>query len=210
MLFRSNTERKKYPKIFLLPEPQVSWLRDIRTSRLLFRGHTEEKVKPYYSNDGKLCGIPDYIFQNPLGERFVLEEKHSWSDDELREPWENNRLQILGYIYGLESLNLAYGYLVYFQWMPIYKRRRGRKRIYRERTGETYRMKIFKIERSEKKATKEQIHLLEDFFEVEKNSLMIPYLSEKIYYEISEEDCADQVLKVAEERVKYEKKAGRK
>lgn len=67
-----------------------------------------------------------------------------------------------------------------------------------------------KIERSEKKATKEQIHLLEDFFEVEKNSLMIPYLSEKIYYEISEEDCADQVLKVAEERVKYEKKAGRK
>jgi HTH-type transcriptional regulator, competence development regulator len=39
-----------------------------------------------------------------------------------------------------------------------------------------------KIERSEKKATKEQIHLLENFFEVEKNSLMIPYLSEKIYY----------------------------
>ena len=67
-----------------------------------------------------------------------------------------------------------------------------------------------KIERSEKKATKEQIHLLEDFFEVEKNSLMIPYLSEKIYYEISEEDCAYQVLKVAEERVIYEKKAGRK
>jgi transcriptional regulator with XRE-family HTH domain len=67
-----------------------------------------------------------------------------------------------------------------------------------------------KIERNVKKATKEQIHLLEDFFEIEKNSLMIPYLSEKIYYEISEEDCADQVLKVAEERVKYEKKTGRK
>lgn len=62
-----------------------------------------------------------------------------------------------------------------------------------------------KIERCEKKATKEQIHRLEDFFEVEKNLLMIPYLSEKIYHEISEEDCADQVLKVAEEMVKYEK-----
>ena len=67
-----------------------------------------------------------------------------------------------------------------------------------------------KIERSEKKATREQIHLLENFFEVEKNSLMIPFLSEKIYYEISEEDCADQVLKVAEARVKYAKKTGKK
>jgi transcriptional regulator with XRE-family HTH domain len=42
-----------------------------------------------------------------------------------------------------------------------------------------------KIERNQKKATREQIYLLEDFFEVEKNSLMIPFLSEKIYYEIS-------------------------
>lgn len=67
-----------------------------------------------------------------------------------------------------------------------------------------------KIERSEKKATKEQIHKLEIFFEVEKNHLMIPFLSEKIYYEISEEDCADQVLKVAEARVTYEKKTGKK
>lgn len=66
-----------------------------------------------------------------------------------------------------------------------------------------------KIERSKKKATKEQIHILEEFFEIEKNSLMIPYLSEKIYYEISEEDCADQVLKVAKERVNYEKRNGK-
>ncbi len=60
-----------------------------------------------------------------------------------------------------------------------------------------------KIERSEKSATKEQILKLEAFFEVEKNSLMIPFLSEKIFNEISDEDCADQVLKVAEKQVKY-------
>jgi HTH-type transcriptional regulator, competence development regulator len=60
-----------------------------------------------------------------------------------------------------------------------------------------------KIERSEKKATKEQIQKLEDFFEQKKDSIMIPYLSEKIFYEISEEDCAEQVLKVAEKQVKY-------
>ncbi len=60
-----------------------------------------------------------------------------------------------------------------------------------------------KIERNEKKATKEQIQKLEMFFEIKKSALMIQYLSEKIFYEIAEEDCADQVLKVAEKQVKY-------
>lgn len=60
-----------------------------------------------------------------------------------------------------------------------------------------------KIERNEKKATKEQIHILEEFFDVEKNSIMIPYLSEKIFYEISEEECADKVLQFTERQVKY-------
>lgn len=62
-----------------------------------------------------------------------------------------------------------------------------------------------KIERSERKATKDQILKLEKIFEVKKDFLMIPYLSEKIYYELSHEDCANQVLKIAEERVKYGK-----
>jgi transcriptional regulator with XRE-family HTH domain len=69
---------------------------------------------------------------------------------------------------------------------------------------------LSKIERSERKATKEQIHKLEEIFEVEKDYLMIPYLSEKIYYELSEEDCAAEVLKVAEERVKYSKRKNKK
>lgn len=67
-----------------------------------------------------------------------------------------------------------------------------------------------KIERSERKVSKDQIHLLEQIFGVEKNCLMIPYLSEKIYFEISEEDCAGQVLKIAEARVKYERKLAKK
>ena len=66
------------------------------------------------------------------------------------------------------------------------------------------------IERSERKATKEQIHKLEEIFQVEKDFLMIPYLSEKIYFELSEEECAGKVLKVAEERVKYEKSKNKK
>lgn len=62
-----------------------------------------------------------------------------------------------------------------------------------------------KIERSERNPTKNQIHKLEEIFKVKKGFLMVPYLSEKIYYELSEEDCANQVLKVAEARVNYKK-----
>ena len=66
-----------------------------------------------------------------------------------------------------------------------------------------------KIERNERKATRDQIYKLEEIFEVKKDFLMIPYLSEKIYYELLETDCANEVLKIAEERVKYEKRQNR-
>ena len=62
---------------------------------------------------------------------------------------------------------------------------------------------LSKIERSERRATKEQITKLAKIFEVEKDYLMVPYLSEIIYYEIADEDCANEVLKVAEQKVKY-------
>ncbi|MCD0456344.1 helix-turn-helix transcriptional regulator [Chryseobacterium sp. LC2016-27] len=58
-----------------------------------------------------------------------------------------------------------------------------------------------KIERNEKKATKIHIQKLEAFFELDKNSLLIQYLSDKILYEISDEDCADEVLKVIKKQV---------
>ena len=70
---------------------------------------------------------------------------------------------------------------------------------------------LSKIERNERKATKEQIVKLAGIFKVEKNYLMIPYLSEIVAYEIADEDCANQVLKaVAEEMVKYQKNGKKK
>ena len=65
---------------------------------------------------------------------------------------------------------------------------------------------LSKIERSERRATREQITQLAKIFEVEKNYLMVPYLSEIVFYEIADEDCASEVLKVAEKRVNYTKK----
>jgi transcriptional regulator with XRE-family HTH domain len=62
---------------------------------------------------------------------------------------------------------------------------------------------LSKIERNERRATRDQIIKLAEIFKVEKNYLMIPYLSEIVYYQIGEEDCANEVLKVAEAKVKY-------
>ncbi|MBP7306994.1 MAG: helix-turn-helix transcriptional regulator [Saprospiraceae bacterium] len=62
-----------------------------------------------------------------------------------------------------------------------------------------------KIERGEREASKMQIHQLEVFFGVKKNYLMILYLSEKIYLELHEEECAKQVLKVAESWFNYKR-----
>jgi transcriptional regulator with XRE-family HTH domain len=59
-----------------------------------------------------------------------------------------------------------------------------------------------KIERGERNANKDQIHKLEVFFNVKKDFLMVPILSEKIFTELSEEDCANEVLKITEKRVK--------
>jgi len=64
---------------------------------------------------------------------------------------------------------------------------------------------LSKIERNERRATKEQIIKLTEIFKVDKKYLLVPYLSEIVYYQIGEEDCANEVLKVAEEKVSYQK-----
>ena len=62
---------------------------------------------------------------------------------------------------------------------------------------------LSKIERGERKATKSQINKLADILEMDKESLLIQYLSEKILYEIQNEDLGMQALKVAEKTIKY-------
>ena len=62
---------------------------------------------------------------------------------------------------------------------------------------------LSKIERGERKATRDQITKLADILELDKESLLIQYLSEKILYEIQDEDLGIQALKVAEKTIKY-------
>lgn len=62
---------------------------------------------------------------------------------------------------------------------------------------------LSKIERGERKATKNQIIRIAEIFEVDENELLVNYLSDQILYDLKDEDLASDVLKVAEEKIKY-------
>jgi len=65
---------------------------------------------------------------------------------------------------------------------------------------------LSKIERGERKATRKQITRLAEILEINKESLIVQYLSEKILYELKDEDLGIQALKVAEKKIKHEVK----
>lgn len=62
---------------------------------------------------------------------------------------------------------------------------------------------LSKIERGERKATREQIIKLAEILEIDKGLILTQYLSEKILYEIQNEDFGMEALKVAEKTIKY-------
>ena len=65
---------------------------------------------------------------------------------------------------------------------------------------------LSKIERGERKASKEQIVKLADILELDREALIIHYLSEKILYEIKDEELGSKALKAAEQKMKYNNK----
>jgi transcriptional regulator with XRE-family HTH domain len=62
---------------------------------------------------------------------------------------------------------------------------------------------LSKIERNERKPTKDLILKIAEILQLDKQELLIQFMSDKIAYEIGNEDCANKVLKVAEEKIKY-------
>ena len=62
---------------------------------------------------------------------------------------------------------------------------------------------ISKFERGERKPTKEQVLKFAAFFCINENDLLIAWLSDKVVYDLENESLAEQVLKVAEEKIQY-------
>jgi HTH-type transcriptional regulator, competence development regulator len=64
---------------------------------------------------------------------------------------------------------------------------------------------LSKIERDERMPTREQIKALANFYKDNMNEVIIAWLSDKLYYEVQNEDLALQAMQVAEEKIKYRK-----
>lgn len=69
---------------------------------------------------------------------------------------------------------------------------------------------LSKIERGQRNASREQVIKLAEFFNIKENDLLVAWLSDKLLYEVANEEVALKALQVAEEKVKYQKKKLRK
>jgi len=62
---------------------------------------------------------------------------------------------------------------------------------------------LSKMERGERKLTKDVVLKLANLYQYDADELLVLFLSDKILYEIKDEELGGKALKVAEERVKY-------
>lgn len=66
---------------------------------------------------------------------------------------------------------------------------------------------LSKIEKGKRKETKKQVELISNYFNVSIKELIINWLSDKIIYDIEDEEFGFEALKGAEQKVKYQKRA---
>lgn len=65
---------------------------------------------------------------------------------------------------------------------------------------------LSKIERGGKRAVREQVVRMAKMYEADEKELMISYLSERVIYQIENEDLAIEALRVAEQMIKHKKR----
>jgi len=62
---------------------------------------------------------------------------------------------------------------------------------------------ISKFERGERKPTKKQVLKFASFFKLDKDKILVAWLSDKVVYDLENETLAEQALKVAEKKIQY-------
>ncbi len=69
---------------------------------------------------------------------------------------------------------------------------------------------ISKYEKCERKPSKMQVLQFAKLYNLDQDTLIVAWLSDKVAYDLQNERLADKVLKVAEQKVKYIAKNGHK
>lgn len=62
---------------------------------------------------------------------------------------------------------------------------------------------LSRIENDKRLPTREQVNLLCNYYKIQKNEIIVQWLSDKIVYEVQNEDLALAAMQVAEEKVTY-------
>jgi len=63
---------------------------------------------------------------------------------------------------------------------------------------------LSKMERGQRKPTREHVVKLAEYFKVNENDLLVAWLSDKLVYEVADEQVALKALQVAEEKLAYQ------
>ena len=64
---------------------------------------------------------------------------------------------------------------------------------------------LSRIERGQRRPTRELVLKLAKYFKLKENDLLVAWLSDKLVYEVANEQVALKALQLAEEKVKYQK-----
>lgn len=62
---------------------------------------------------------------------------------------------------------------------------------------------LSKIERGQRRAVRDQVVKLAEFFQIEERDLLVAWLSDKLVHELTDEEVALKALQVAEEKLEY-------
>ncbi|CAN5815947.1 helix-turn-helix transcriptional regulator [soil metagenome] len=64
---------------------------------------------------------------------------------------------------------------------------------------------LSKIERNERKPNKEQVLAFAKYYQVKSDDFLVAWLSDKLAYEVQDEDLALKAMQMAEEKIKFKK-----
>lgn len=65
---------------------------------------------------------------------------------------------------------------------------------------------ISKFEKGERKPTREHVLRIAKFYGINQDKLLVAWLSDKVAYDLQNEKISGEVLKVAENKIKYQKR----
>lgn len=86
-------------------------------SQLLFNNHDGTNKTLYSNPTNTIKGIPDYVFKDANGKSFVVIEKFTKkTSEDIATAFSNDLVRVYGYINELTSLQLSFGYLIYWYW----------------------------------------------------------------------------------------------